>query len=67
MESDEKEPAKLDQADSSPADESEEPDMHDVIGEELMGAIHSKDHKKLMQGLEAAVLSCLNKKGDDNA
>lgn len=43
-----------------------EPDseMHDMVGQELMDAIHSKDHKKLMEGIEAAILQCMNKKED---
>jgi hypothetical protein len=39
-------------------------DLHDMVGSEMMDAIHSKDHKKMMQGLEAMVLSCMNKRRD---
>lgn len=41
-------------------------ELHDMMGEELMDAIHSKDSKRIMQSLEACVLSCMNKgMGDD--
>lgn len=39
-------------------------ELHDMVGQEMMDAIHSKDHKKMMHGLEAMVLSCMNKKED---
>jgi hypothetical protein len=37
-------------------------ELHDMVGSETMDAIHSKDYKKLMSGIEAMVLRCLNKK-----
>jgi len=40
-------------------------ELHDMMGEELMDAIHSKDSKRIMQSLEACVLSCMNKGMDD--
>ena len=43
----------------------EDHELHDMVGSEMMDAIHSKDHKKMMQGLEAMVLSCMNKRGED--
>lgn len=44
--------------------ESEDHEMHEIIGPEMMDAIHSKDHKKLMSGIEAMVLHHMNKKED---
>jgi len=46
--------------------EGEDPDseLHEQVGHEIMGAIHSKDHKKLMDGLKAIVLSHMSKKED---
>jgi len=44
--------------------EDHDEEIHNAVGEELMSAIHSKDHKKLMSGLEAMVLNCMNKKED---
>lgn len=41
--------------------------IQDMMGEELMSAIHSKDYKKIMQGMEAMILSCMNKKDNENA
>lgn len=41
-----------------------EDDIHEMVGPEMMDAIHTKDHKKMMQGLEAMVLHCINKKGE---
>lgn len=41
--------------------DSADSEIHDMMGSELMDAIHSKDHKRIMSGLEAAVLSCMNK------
>lgn len=39
-------------------------EIHDMLGSEMMDAIHSKDHKKLMQGIEAMVLHHMSKKED---
>lgn len=43
-----------------------EPDeeLHEGVGHEIMDAFHSKDHKKLMSGLEAMILHHMNKKED---
>jgi hypothetical protein len=46
------------------AEEPADDEIQDMLGKELMSALESKDHKKLMQGIEACVLSCLNKKED---
>jgi hypothetical protein len=43
----------------------EDDELHDMVGQEMMEAIHSKDHKKMMHGLEAMVLKCMNKRGED--
>ncbi len=51
--------AKGGEVESDPDDE-----IHGMLGSELMDAIHSKDHKKIMSSLEAIVLSHLNKKED---
>jgi hypothetical protein len=48
------------EAEASPDDE-----LHDLLGQEIMEAVHSKDHKRLMSGIEAMVLKCMNK-GEDN-
>jgi hypothetical protein len=37
-------------------------ELHEGVGKELMEAIHSKDHKKLMSGLEAMVLHHMSKR-----
>ncbi len=39
-------------------------EIHEQLGKELMGAIEGKDHKRIMQGIEACVLSCMNKMKD---
>lgn len=36
------------------------------LGKELLGAFESKDHKKLMSSLEACVLHCMSKNGNDD-
>jgi len=36
-------------------------DLHDMLGSEILGAIEAKDHKMLWSGLEAMVLSMMNK------
>lgn len=36
-------------------------EIHDMLGQEMMDAFHSKDHKRIMSGIEALVLSMLNK------
>jgi len=36
-------------------------EIHKLLGEELMSAFDAKDHKRVMEGIEAIVLSCLNK------
>lgn len=36
-------------------------EMKDMMGEELMAAIDSKDKKRIMEGIEAIVMSCLSK------
>lgn len=36
-------------------------ELHDMMGEELMSAIESKDKKRIMESLEAIVLQCMNK------
>jgi hypothetical protein len=45
-----------------PSDDDHE--IHEMLGSEMMDAIHSKDHKKLMQGIEAMVLHHMSKKED---
>jgi len=39
-------------------------EVHEMVGPEMMDAIHSKDHKKLMGCIEAMVLHHMNKKED---
>ena len=39
-------------------------ELHDMLGEELMDAFHSKDKKRAMSAIEACVMRCMNK-GDD--
>jgi hypothetical protein len=42
-------------------DESGDEELSHGIGKELIGAFESKDHKKVMGALEAAVLHCMSK------
>jgi hypothetical protein len=37
-------------------------EIHDMLGKELMEAFHSKDHKRMAEGLEAMILQCLDDK-----
>jgi hypothetical protein len=37
-------------------------EIHDLLGKELMEAFHSKDHKRMAEGLEAMILQCLDDK-----
>jgi hypothetical protein len=39
-------------------------EIHHALGKELMSAFESKDHKKIMDTIEACVLSCRNKIGE---
>jgi hypothetical protein len=39
-------------------------ELHDMLGEELMDAFHSKDKKRAMSAIEACVMRCMNK-GDE--
>lgn len=45
---------------TAPADQ-DDSEINSALGEELMSAIESKDKKRIMEGLEALVLSCLSK------
>ena len=36
-------------------------DLHGAMGEELMSALESKDKKRIMESLEAIVMSCMDK------
>lgn len=36
-------------------------EIHSMLGKEMMSAIESKDHKRIMDGIEACVLSAMNK------
>lgn len=45
-------------------DEDPDSELHEQVGHEIMEAIHSKDHKKLMSGIEALVLHHMNKRED---
>lgn len=51
------------EAEESPSEEHEGDDeeIHHMLGKEMMSALESKDHKRIMDGLEACVLSCMNK------
>ncbi len=42
-------------------------EIHNMLGEELMSAFESKDRKRVMEGLEALVMSCMNKRGEPDA
>ena len=44
-----------------------EDEIHGMLGEELMSAFESKDRKRVMEGLEALVMSCMNKRGEPDA
>lgn len=47
---------KMEISEANPDDE-----IQDMLGQEMMSAIESKDYKKIMQSIEATVLSCMNK------
>lgn len=51
------EPDSLDAVGSEDMDD----ELHDMLGSEILGAIESKDHKMIWSGLEAMVLSIMNK------
>jgi hypothetical protein len=53
-------------AEAMPMEHEGEDDLHEAVGQEMMDAIHSKDHKKMMHGLEAMVLRCMNKRGEES-
>ena len=36
-------------------------EIHNMLGEEIMAAIDSKDKKRIMESMEALILSCVNK------
>jgi hypothetical protein len=38
-----------------------ESDIDSMLGDELLGAFEAKDKKRIMEGIEAIVLSCMNK------
>lgn len=40
-------------------------ELHDMMGKELMSALEKKDSKAIMSAIEACVLSCMNKSGDE--
>lgn len=42
-------------------------EIHGMLGEELMSAFESKDRKRVMEGLEALIMSCMNKRGEPDA
>ncbi len=44
--------------------EGDDGEIHEMLGQEMMDAIHKKDHKRIMDGIEACVLSCMNKHKD---
>ena len=39
----------------------EDLEIHEMLGHEMMDAIHAKDHKRILEGIEAMVLNCMNK------
>lgn len=41
--------------------ESDDHEIHEMLGKEMMSAFESKDHKRIMDGIEACVLSAMNK------
>jgi hypothetical protein len=41
-------------------------EIHGMLGDELMGAFEAKDKKRIMESLEAIVLSCMNKEHHDD-
>ena len=51
------EPDNLDQVGKEDMDS----ELHDMLGSEILGAIEAKDHKMIWSGLEAMVLSIMNK------
>ncbi len=51
------EPDNLDQVGKEDMDD----ELHDMLGSEILGAIEAKDHKMIWSGIEALVLSIMNK------
>lgn len=47
-------------------DEDGDMELSHGLGKELIGAFESKDHKKVMSALEAAVLHCMNKEDPED-
>lgn len=41
-----------------------EDELQSMLGDELMSAFESKDRKRVMEGLEALIMSCMNKRGE---
>lgn len=41
-----------------------EDEIQGMLGDELMSAFESKDRKRVMEGLEALIMSCMNKRGE---
>jgi hypothetical protein len=54
-----KEPEKV-----SAEGEDQDGEIKDAVGKEMMESIHSKDHKRLMGAIEAAILHHMSKKED---
>ncbi len=45
-------------------DDGGDSEIHEMLGQDIMDAIHKKDHKRIMDGIEACVLQCMNKRGN---
>jgi hypothetical protein len=45
--------------------EHEDHELHQALGQELMSALESKDHKGVMDTVEAMILKCLSKMGEE--
>ncbi len=56
--------AEPDNLDSIGKDEMDD-ELHDMLGSEILGAIEAKDHKMIWSGLEALVLSIMNKGSEE--
>ena len=52
------------QTDAAPEDNTEN-ELQDMIGDELMTAIHSKDRKKIVESLQALMLSNMSHKDEE--
>ena len=63
----EKEPHKIEPEHHEPEGATPDDEISDALGSELMEALHSKDHKRVMGAIEAAVLHHVSRKDESDA